>query len=257
MVPNTDLTQLEQRDVALATTNTNLAFNQALAANIGSMGLTVDDFPRIKVPAGGETNWVLSGLTGPLIMAALEGIIVFKRTTRAYWKIEADDPKAAKNTPPNCTSINGLVGVGDPGGCCYNLDKRLVCPLAGYGTSKGGTGPGQACKEVTQLFFLRGDSMLPELIALPPTSVKPARKYFVRLTASRVPYFAMLTRITLIKKESANGKPYAVAQLDTVRPLAGVELENAVGFNRLIGPMLQSAAADTETASESAFGQVD
>ncbi len=252
MVPNINSAETEQQHgVALATTSTDASFNEAVAANIGEMGLTVDDFPRLKVPSGGDTNWVVPGLSGVHMEQALEGVIVYKRTTRAYWLLAADDPKGGKN-PPNCTSTNGLVGIGDPGGCCANVDPRLVCPLAKYGSAKGGTGPGQSCKEVTQLFFLRGDSMLPEVIALPPTSVKPARKYFVRLTANKVPYFGMLTRLTLIQKTSAGNKAYAVAQLEPVRPLTGEQLRNARDFNKMIGPMLQSLGADTETASESA-----
>jgi hypothetical protein len=181
----------------------------------------------------------------------IEGIIVLSRNTRVYWQKSADDPTAGKN-PPDCSSADALIGIGQPGGCCSSPDPELVCPLAKFGSDKGGKGPGQACKEVNQLFFLRGDSLLPEVIGLPPTSLKHARQYMVSLTCNKVPYYAALTRIGLEKKVNAANKPYAVATLTFVRRLTPVELNKSMQYHDMIAPMLQAMGADTETARDSA-----
>ncbi len=56
-------------------------------------------------------------------------------------------------------------------------------------------GRGQACKQIKQLFLLRGSLLLPEVVTLPPTSLKAAKQYLLKLTSQGVPYYAVVTRI--------------------------------------------------------------
>ncbi len=253
MIPNIITTETEtaQPDVALATTSGGDSFIDAAAANIGQGTITVSDFPRIKVPTGGGTQWLVPGLEGEHMEQTIEGIIVLARNTRVYWEKSADDPTAGKN-PPDCSSADALVGIGRPGGFCSHEDSKLACPLAKYGSDKGGKAAGQACKEVKQLFFLRGDSLLPEVIGLPPTSLKHVRQYMVSLTCNKVPYFAALTRIGLEKRINPANKPYAVATFTYVRRLTPGELTKSLQYHDMVAPMLQAMGADTETARDSA-----
>ena len=71
------------------------------------------------------------------------------------------------------------------GGACQ------ACPLAKWDSAQDG-GAGQACKQVKQLFMLRGESMLPEVVSLPPTSLKAARQSSVKLTTQGIPYYGAL-----------------------------------------------------------------
>ncbi len=250
MVPNTNRSENEEPVVALATTKGDEAFNEAVDANIGEGGITVDDFPRLKLPAKGDTNWMISGAAGPLLVPSIDGVILYQRSTRAYWELEPDAPGGGKK-PPNCTSTNGAVGIGNPGGVCIGDDrKNPKCPFARYGSAKGGTAPGQACKEVTQLIFLRDGNMLPEIIGLPPTSVKPTRQYLVMLTGQKKPYFTVGTKIAIVEKKSAGNMPYSVAVLTRSRLLEGSELTNARDLHAFVTPQIKGMAADTDTAAE-------
>ena len=49
----------------------------------------------------------------------LEGVILFNHSANSYWPAgsEYDD-----NTPPQCQSVDGKVGYGDPGGICEACD---------------------------------------------------------------------------------------------------------------------------------------
>jgi hypothetical protein len=151
--------------------------------------------------------------------------------------------KDAGNAPPDCSSVDGITGVARPGinagGACAQ------CPLARWESAQDGAG--QACKQVKQLFFLRGDSMFPEVVSLPPTSVKAARQFLVKLTTQGIPYYGALVAIELEKAQNAAGKPYGRAIMKFLRRLTPDEQQRAVEFHQMCGQFagrLQTTAAD-------------
>ena len=73
--------------------------------------------------------------------------------------------------------------------------------------------PGQACKQVRQLFLLTAYSKMPVLLVVPPSSMKYAKKYFFSLLSNDVPYHAVVTNITLGIAKSTKGIPYSTMQL--------------------------------------------
>jgi hypothetical protein len=237
-------------DAAVETFNADFAsFQEAMSANIGSGSITAFDLPRIKVPSGGGTLWQLQTLEGERAEPTIEGIIVFARDTRAYWATSADDP-AAGNNPPDCSSTDGLIGIGTPGGHCVPTKEcKKGCPLAAFKSDPKG-GAGQACKAVRQLFFLRPGSMMPELIGLPPTSLKAARRYMMTLTVNGIPHFCAITRIGLEKQKNPAGKTYAVAKFDKVRLCTNDEIANARQFRDMIAAMVGGMGADVDTAQQ-------
>jgi hypothetical protein len=100
---------------------------------------------------------------------------------------------------------------------------------------------------VKQLFFLRGDSMFPEVVSLPPTSVKAARQFLVKLTTQGIPYYGALVAIELEKAQNAAGKPYGRAIMKFLRRLTSDEQQRAVEFHQMCGQFagrLQTTAAD-------------
>jgi hypothetical protein len=109
-------------------------------------------------------------------------------------------------------SIDGLKGVGDPGGNCKN------CPLARFGSDlkpDGSRGNGQACKDVRQvLLLLQGEilSRLPYLLNVPPASVKNFERYMYSLTCSAIPYWYAVNEISLEGVQSMGGIDYARIQ---------------------------------------------
>ena len=237
-------------DAAVETFSADFAsFQEAMSANIGSGAITAFDLPRIKVPSGGGTLWQLQTLEGERAEPTIEGIIVFSRDTRAYWATSADDPSAGNN-PPDCSSTDGLIGIGDPGGHCVPTKEcKKGCPLAEFKSDRKG-GAGQACKAVRQLFFLRPGSMMPELIGLPPTSLKAARRYMMTLTVNGLPHFCVVTRIGLERQKNPAGKAYAVAKFEKLRTCTMDEVTNARQFRDLVASMVGTMGADVDTATQ-------
>lgn len=174
--------------------------------NVGGGAITPFDLDRIKIPAGGGLSWVVPTLDGETDERSIEGIIVHWREPRAYWSTSLDE--SGGGTPPDCASDDGQFGVGafgpgsdeNPTGACAS------CPMARFGSAdKGG---GQACKQSRLLFVLRPDAILPVALALPPTSIKPARTYFLRLANARLPFYGVTTVFTLERTKNAAGIDY-------------------------------------------------
>ena len=63
------------------------------------------------------------------------------------------------------------------------------------------------------LFILRKDDILPLVVILPPSSLKVARKFFLRLASQGVPYYGVVVEITLEKDKSETGITYSKANL--------------------------------------------
>lgn len=179
---------------------------EILADNFGEDGFQAGDLDRIKIPAAGGRFW---DVPDEQPVAVLEGVLVHKQKTRSYWIKDVDEQGDEGGQPPDCASANGILGngvfgpgsPGNPSGECGD------CPMNTYGSGKGN---GKACKEQMQLFMLREGSILPMQVTLPPTSLKPFRKYMTRLASKAVPFYGVVTRLGLTQERGPAG-PYSVA----------------------------------------------
>jgi hypothetical protein len=91
-----------------------------------------------------------------------------------------------------------LCGSGNPGGGC------AACPMNQFGSAINGHG--KACKEVRLFFLLRKGEVLPDVVQIPPGSLKNVRKY---LTSLPVPFWSVVTKLTLEKKTNVDGITYS------------------------------------------------
>jgi hypothetical protein len=184
---------------------------EVMQENLGvNGGLSSFDLDRIKVPSGGMTVFEVPTLEGTEARTAVEGVIVFWTEPRAYWTKSMDEGDG--NTPPDCSSPDGVVGHG-----LYEGQACATCPLAQFGSDPKGTG-GQACKQMRLLFMVNEDSLLPFVVQVPPTSIKPIKQYFLKLASKGVPYYGVKTKLTLEKAKNGGGITYA----KIVPALAGV-----------------------------------
>ncbi len=209
---------------ALAALEGNLdSINEAIATNISGGGISDFDLPRVKISGGASPRWIVPTLEGEETLVRIDGVIVFSRDTRVYYKTAFG--KSSGKQPPDCTSSDGITGKGKPGGECSR------CPLAEYGSAEEGTG--QACKQVKQLFVLRGDLLLPEVVSLPPTSLKGARQFFLKLTTQGIQYYQALVGLELEKAQNAAGIQYGKAALKFLRRLTPEESARAQQYHEL------------------------
>jgi len=203
----------------------------AVAANLGDSGMSATDFERIKIPAGGGTAWTLQTLDGEEMVKELTGIIVAWRDTRAYWSVPLEQSDG--NMPPDCYSLDARTGTGKPGGDCHK------CLFAQFGSDP--KGEGQACKLVRQLFFVREENLLPEIVSLPASSVKPARQYFMRLASKAVPCYSLITKIGLEKTKNPQGIVYTRATFTSGGRLSAEQAARIKEYAAMLKPLLESA----------------
>lgn len=200
-------------------------------------------FPRVKIPGGGVPQFKMPGEDPdhPAYVGEIEGIILYNHSANACWPegSEYDD-----NTPPQCQSMDGKQGYGDPG---------LLCEACGN-NQFGSSGKGKLCKNMRMLYILQDGAYMPLQLALPPTSIKPYKNFVNMAFALRNrPVYGSLVRITL-KPVSSNGFDYSVAVFTRVRDFTGEELAAvktyAEGFRKMVKEMLeQQAQAHMEAAA--------
>jgi hypothetical protein len=200
---------------------------EALRSNLEGETLSPMDLDRVKVPAGGATTWCVPTLEGDENTQEVVGVIVGVQNCRAYWQGDF----SGGGDPPDCSSDDAHMGVGAPGGPC---DK---CPQAQFGSDN--RGKGQACKAIKRLFVLRPGNMLPIVVTLPPTSLKPATRFLLRLVGAGLKYQEAVTRITLEKTKNSEGIAYGVAVFAMAGKLDPAQAKAMEDYAKAMGPLLR------------------
>jgi hypothetical protein len=201
------------------------------------------NFPRIKIPSGGSLQFELPGGNpeDPDYSKTLEGVILYTHSANAYWVNGGYDED--ENGPPNCSSVDGVSGVGVPGGMC------AVCPMNAW--NSGANGKGKACKNMRHLYFLRDGDFIPVLISLSPTSLRPYNDFASScFIARRRGSCGSVVQIGL--KRMNNGKDdYSVATFKKLYDFTGEKLASirsyADGFKQQIKVMLVQQAVEAES----------
>lgn len=228
--PDTSLVPVESTYLAL----TNNALD-IIRANLKSQPLTLDLFDIVKSPSGGATVFEVPGLSGNEAARELEGIILDYTTPRAYW----DTPDPVEGTPPVCMSQNSIIS--EDGKACAH------CPYNDFG-SKDGESNAKACKESVLIFLLRPGSIIPLLVRVPVTSKPRFLKYSTRLLSTLTPISSVVTKITLEKATSKQGKPYALFNFEAVGTLSPEEAVRAREFGSQFMEIVNAAQLVPELA---------
>jgi hypothetical protein len=202
--------------------------------NLGSAGVSTTDLQRIKAPTGGAMHWSISTLDGDETAKEIEGIVLAWRTARLYWQKGINEGGGKK--PPDCTSRDGFVGVGVPGGDCNR------CPMAQFGSAQ--RGHGQACKQVRQMLLVRPGELLPYLVSIPPTSLKAASQYFLQLAAKGLFYWGVTTKLRLERATNDDGIAYARVTFFVGSTLSPEEQERLMPFHRQMEKILAPVTVD-------------
>jgi hypothetical protein len=247
MIENTEIVIQDKATLPFAILQKPLLeIKDAIVANLGESRVTAGELDRIKIPPGGGTSWTVEGLDGEETLKELSGIIVAWRDTRVYWSVPMEE--SAGSAPPDCSSLDARIGVGKPGGDC------LRCPLAQFGSDDGGVG--QACKLVRQLFLVRENNLLPVVVHLPPSSIKPAKQYLMRLASLGVPTYHVVTNIGLEKTKNQQGIAYSRARFTSGGKLPADLADQVKQYASMIGPFLKSVPTIVETGSAAAEGEI-
>ena len=241
--PGTELVPATDSSFAVvrATAGGDSTLAQVLAENTGVHGLNEFDLDRVVMPAGGVTTWMVPTLAGDEPMQSIEGIIVAWREPRGYWKLPLD--VTGGGTPPDCSSNEGVHGVGDPGGDCKS------CPLAQWGSDPRDDSNAQACKQRRLLFVVREGDYLPIVVSLAPGSLKAINKYFLRLSSQNISYRAVVTKLALTRAQSAGGITYAQVDPSMVRQLTPAESAAVVEYGAGLRGAFEAVTISQEETS--------
>ena len=202
-------------------------------------------FQRAKIPGGGVLQFELPGEDpeNPDYVQTLEGVILFNHSANSYWPAgsEYDD-----NTPPQCQSVDGKVGYGDPGGICE------ACDYNKFGSDPNGGG--KACKNMRVLYLLRSGEMMPIQLSLPPTSIRPFTTFVnsaFLLRGRRV--CSGLVQIGL-RKGASNGFTYSVATFKKLRDFEGEELARVCAYADSFRDQIKQTLSERASQNEAQAG---
>ena len=216
--------------------------------NLRGQKLTELNLPRVKVPPQGITIWSVPSAEGDVHVEELTGILVEYTTPRAYWD-KPLDPSTV--TPPVCSSPDGLMGSfirtgpEGPGGPCH------LCPLSKFGSDPRPESNGQACKEKRMLFLLGPDSILPQVVQAPSTSIRNIFDYTMELSDKETLFQNVYTQLTLEKISAGGGIEYGkvvLKNLGNIPPEFHSALESyGKGLSNIISTQQVEVQPDIET----------
>jgi hypothetical protein len=199
-------------------------------------------FERVKIPAGGGLAFETTDENGqPKPVPEITGVILHKHPVNCYWP----DKFTGEHNPPACVALDGLWGVGNPGGDCSK------CPFNQW-ESDGEGGRGKACKNLHRVYVLPENDILPYLFTMPPTSLVNLRDYMRFLTSkAKKPFYMVATAIRLVKAQSGAGITYSRATFTKVGDVPPEKLAGLKAYIEALLPLMKTVKvedADYNTA---------
>ena len=171
-------------------------------------------FDRIKIPAGGGTMFELPSENAEEANAFREfsAVILHHHPISTFYK---DKYNGSKNSP-DCMAIDGVTGVGTPGGNC------ITCVNNKFGSGENGS---KACKNKHQIYLIRENEIFPVVLLLPNSSIKAFSKYIKRLLPKGKESSSVVTKFSLKKAVNRTGISYSQVQFSMQRELTPEENE--------------------------------
>lgn len=190
-----------------------------------------NEFERIKIPAGGGTIFELpSGNPDePDTVKEFCAVILYHHPMYVFYSSKFN----GSNNPPDCLSIDGITGIGNPGGNCIN------CPKNKFGSGENGS---KACKNKHQIYLLRENEMFPLILSLPTSSNKEFSKYIKRLLSKGKKSDKVVTKFSLKKAVNKTGISYSQVQFSVARELTNEETRLIKNYSEQVKSYAQSKA---------------
>ena len=218
-----------------------LSLMQEVAEEYRGLNFTPD---RIKVGAGGATTFELPGEGDePDIVKSISCVILHQHPANVYYA----EAFHGGNQPPECSSVDGLMGNGTPGGECAR------CPYNQFGSA----GNGKACKNRRVLYVLREGEVLPLILNLPVGSIKEFTNYVKRLLTRGRKLNQVVTKIGVKRASSKDGIAYSQVTFAMERLLneeeKAVISEISAQVKSSAGSLSSAALVDEGGAGDGAF----
>ena len=209
---NTEIATVKSGYMALAN---NSFLEEAMAGECAGLEFTID---RVKLPAGGGTAFEIPSEEGEEteMVKDITGVILYNHPAFAYYAAAFAGGHAA----PDCSSMDGVTGVGLPGGSCRD------CPYNKFGS---GDGQSKLCKNKRMLYILREGELFPVALSLPTGSLRTFTNYVKRQLTKGRKLSQIVTKVSLKKATSAAGIAYSQAVFTFDRALTAEEIKALSG----------------------------
>ncbi len=202
-------------------------------------------FDKIKIPSGGGLAFEVPGEDGEAdTVKDFSAVILFHHAMNAFYKT----PFNGGNNTPDCGSLDGIIGVGDPGGNCK------TCPLNEFRSGKNG---GKACQNRHRLFLLREGESFPMILSLPASSLVEFANYVKRLISKNRKPNAVATSFSLKKATSKGGVVYSKAHFAVDRPLSPEEHALIEKLSEQVRAYSKQVAFDYDNAAEEGMEDIN
>ena len=190
-----------------------------------------NEFERIKIPAGGGTMFEFpsSNPDEADMVKDFSAVILYHHPMYVFYSSKFN----GSNNPPDCLSIDGITGVGIPGGKCMN------CPKNKFGSGENGS---KACKNKHQIYLLRGNEIFPMVLSLPTSSNREFSRYIKRLLSRGKKSDSVVTKFSLKKAVNKTGISYSQVQFSVARELEKTEIELIKNYSEQVKSYAQSKA---------------
>lgn len=188
-----------------------------------------NEFERIKIPAGGGTMFESPGSNPdePDMIKEFSAVILYHHPMYVFYSSKFN----GSNNPPDCLSVDGITGVGIPGGKCIN------CPKNKFGSGENGS---KACKNKHQMYLLREGEIFPVILSLPTSSNKEFSRYIKRLLSRGKKSDSVVTKFSLKKAVNKTGISYSQVQFSVARELDTKEIELIKNYSEQVKSYAQS-----------------
>jgi len=202
----------------------------------GKSGPDRFDLENVKVPSGqGPAMWAVPTLEGEdEAVKTIDGVIIFSQDIRVRYEKSFDD--SGGGDLPDCSSVDGVTGVGNPGGDCS------TCPFAQWGSAKrkadGTPRKGQACQAKRLLWMVRPEQMLPTVVVVPASSLKVIRSYQIKLAGRGLRSWQVATSLGLEKAQSGDGVVYYCIAPKMLGKLSADEIARIKPLVEMASPVL-------------------
>ena len=212
------------------------AFRRAAEMNLAGETANMNDLDRIKMPTADNSYFSITELEGETTEKEFSAIIIAHKTARSYFP----GVFSGSGTAPTCSSSDGYKST--TGKLC------VTCEFSKFGSDGKN---GQACRLSELLFVLLPHGSLPQILSVPPSSLKPLKKYFLRLTSQQLAFNEVLTRFSTTKAQSKDGIKFSMLELNLDKVLDADDRTRIQAYTYAMAPLLRgSVGADGSVIHE-------
>ena len=162
---------------------------------------------KAKVGSGGVKVFTISNGNRDIIVESFRGVIIAHHKNNALFESSGDEKM---NTPPICSSTDGILGADHRTGECKNCE---TCPYNEFGSA----GKGKACKNMHRLYILVEGSPIPVTLTIPPTSLELWSNYaLMDVAASGLEMSEVVTEFSLTNAMNEAGQKYSLVNFKLV-----------------------------------------